>query len=729
MHRLSPATNLRWLMLAWLTCAVATTCCLAQSTTSSLVNFHLPSKPGSTSKQSGLSLDVRDDQLGNGQFGYRCLYFEFHSPTPVTADTQITVRASMSDWSRSRGVTTIEADGQLRAGQQKTTLELRFPQSSEWHYIWWQVWIDAGLDKHLSVDRETPNSIGNTDVSRWRNSQMLMFEPELPKSDPESQTDSSDLLSASGINMMATTHQGDLSDNWLDFTPFDFLYCEIDQLVALAQDNPQQMAALRRWVHAGGVLWVRQQSEDWQELHALEPLFGWPSSQGAIEPDRPIGREPAGVDGWSYVNLRMTQTDEAADGLVEDFDPYAQPITQPPAQRPLYSDAGFVVRRHGWGKVAAFDDKRVSDRRQWRFDKLQMAGMYWQMQAWPQRHGLVPGSANTDFSSWLIPGVGLAPVVAFQVLITLFVLGIGPANYWLLKRAGKLQLMVLTVPAVAIAITLGLLSYGVFADGFATRLRAQSITLLDQQTGDATTWSRLSYYAAFAPQDGLTFSDESAVYTIHPGSIEAYDVNVSQSAREIQWTDTEQQLTNGWLGSRTPTQYLVIEPRTTTAGLAVQQSESGITATNQFDSAAQLLVLQDKDGAWWMAESVPAGEAATLTKVDQPLAVTALRDVLRDREPRFPDAYAAAENSAMMYQQRRRMRRSYNQAGMEYAFVSANQSQLQRRWQELLGLSGGQALDIPPGSYVVVGERALLPVSQDEFPVEEASVHIVIGKY
>ena len=65
--------------------------------------------------------------------------------------------------------------------------------------------------------------------------------------------------------------------------------------------------------------------------------------------------------------------------------------------------------------------------------------------------------------------------------------------------------MVLTVPAAALLITGALLMYGMLSDGFDTRVRSLSITYLDQPHSEAATWNRLSYYAAFAPGDGLFF--------------------------------------------------------------------------------------------------------------------------------------------------------------------------------------------------------------------------------
>ncbi|CAK9037524.1 Uncharacterized protein SCF082_LOCUS22215 [Durusdinium trenchii] len=690
-----------------------------------IIQKRLPAKAKSVSRTSGLYLEVRDDGLGNGQFGYRRVLFDVQSPSPVTADTQITVRATVTNWRRSQSATTIEVDGELLAGQTKTTLELRFPQTFEWHFMWWQVWIDAVPDEQLSIEYEDMHQLSDTGMSRWRNNQMLILDarPPRPPNNSEDTVDGPQIV----MRLDTTQREASVSDNWLDLTPYDFVYCEVSDLLSTARDTPERMAELRKWVHAGGVLWVHQQSEDWRDLHDIEPLFDWQPGEGAIEPAKPEGRQPPGKSGWSYANLRLLGASEEEDGLVADFGSDAQTTQTTQDSTPIYSEDMFVVRRHGWGMVAAFQENFPRTLRQLPRNNRRLANMYWQSQAWPVRHGLIPGSSNAEFSNWLIPGVGLAPVITFQVLITLFVIGIGPANYWLLKRAGKIHLLVLTVPATAAAITLCLLGYGLLSDGFSTRLRAQSITLLDQQTGDATSWSRLSYYAAFAPRNGLTFSDDAAVYTISPGSIEAYDARVHQSARDIQWTDNEQQLANGWLASRTPTQYLVVQPRTTNAGISLDKSGPAPSVTNRFDSAAQLLVVHDEEGVWWIANEVPAGEGVNLEGVKRSEAVAALREVLNDREPRFPEAYAAAENSAILYQQRRNMRRNNSRAGMDYSFVSTSQSLLQRQWKELLGHEG-EALDIPAGSYVVVSDEALLPVSEDTYPVEEASVHIVIGK-
>lgn len=713
-------------MLALVASTVASRFSGAQTLNRNLLQLRLPAKADSVSRTSGLFLEVRDDGLGNGQYGYRRVMFDVQSPKPVTADTQITVRATVTHWHQSQDAITIEADGELLAGQQKTTLELRFPQTFEWQQMWWQVWIDAVPDEELSIQSDKFHTVTDLGISRWRTTELLVLNTGL-----ENRVAPAGKWPASpqrALQVGAAEHEAPLATNWLDLTPYDYVYCDISHLLSTAQDHPERMAALRKWVHAGGILWLQRETDDWQQLHDLEPLFGWQSSEDPIEPAKPEGRKPPGRDGWSYVNLRRMGATEEGDGLVADYGAELQPMQPPPDTTPIYSEDMFVVRRHGWGMVAAFQNDLRRGQRRLQPTKVQLASMYWQMNNWPMRHGLIPGTANAQFSNWLIPGVGLAPVVSFQVLITLFVLGIGPVNYWLLKRAGKLHLMLLAVPVVAVVITVGLLGYGLLSDGVATRLRARSITLLDQQTGDATSWSRLSYYAGFAPRNGLSFSDQAAVYTIYPGSVEVYDPFVNDTPRDIEWVDGEQRLTSGWLASRTPTQYLVIQPRTTTAGLAIEARDSLASARNDFGSQAQLLLVQDEQGTWWLAEDVPASDTTQLKQVEHREAVTALREVLRDREPRLPDALATIDNTGLIYQQQN-MRRNRIQGTMNYGYVASDRGLLQGRWQELLGLAGGEALDLPPRSYVVVSDKALLPLSEDDFPVEESSVHLVIGKW
>ena len=99
--------------------------------------------------------------------------------------------------------------------------------------------------------------------------------------------------------------------------------------------------------------------------------------------------------------------------------------------------------------------------------------------------------------------------------------------------------MVLTVPLAAAVTTAGLFAYAIVADGFDTRVRAHSYTRLDQRSGDAVCWTRLSYYAGLSPGKGLTMPTDVAMYPILPAW--AGDWSVGEQ-RDLVWDANEAKL-------------------------------------------------------------------------------------------------------------------------------------------------------------------------------------------
>ena len=87
---------------------------------------------------------------------------------------------------------------------------------------------------------------------------------------------------------------------------------------------------------------------------------------------------------------------------------------------------------------------------QWMFNTITPARWRWRF-----RQGLSLDFDNPSFDNFLIGDVGLPPVQPYRVLITLFVVLIGPLNYWFLRRHGRLHLLLFTVPAAALVATAG----------------------------------------------------------------------------------------------------------------------------------------------------------------------------------------------------------------------------------------------------------------------------------
>ena len=220
---------------------------------------------------------------------------------------------------------------------------------------------------------------------------------------------------------------------------------------------------------------------------------------------------------------------------------------------------------------------------------------------------------ESNFDSFLISDVGLPPVKSYRVLITLFVIGIGPVNYWLLRRRGRLHLLLFTVPAAAIVVSTALLAYAIVADGFGSHLRARSYTELDQRNREAVSWARLSYYAGISPRGGLVFPTDTAVLPLDRD----LDWRSYKPERTLNWA-SQQSLVRGWLASRTPTQYLTVRPYACQRELLVIESEdgTGCAVENRLDTTIRKLMLRSAAGNLFYGSAIAPRGRLELTALD-----------------------------------------------------------------------------------------------------------------
>jgi len=346
---------------------------------------------------------------------------------------------------------------------------------------------------------------------------------------------------------------------------------------------------------------------------------------------------------------------------------------------------------------------------------------------WDMRHGMTPESNNSEFAKFLVPGVGLAPVTEFEVLITLFVILIGPFNYWLLRRYKKLHLMVLTVPLAAAVTTVALFGYAIISDGFSTRVRAQSFTTLDQTTGEAACWARLSYYSGLAPGGGLLLPADVVVYPILPGwAREAliYD------EKQMDWASNEAKLKQGWLISRTPTQYLSIRSRKTPHRLEVLSAarENKMRVKNELGARIQTLVVTRDDGTMFFGEGIAAAESAHLQPIELDDAIRRVSKLIVDALPQAPAALASNDADLATVLGAPRSRR-YGRYGGQYSSGRLSENLAGDAITGIAGLNGAPALALAPRSYVAitdVGPEVELGVDNAR---EEASFHMIQGQY
>ncbi|MEM6330940.1 MAG: hypothetical protein AAF790_11910 [Planctomycetota bacterium] len=685
--------------------------------------------PKNTSKTTGLMVTI-DTRWSEG-YGYRPVRFEVTSPVPSTTDRTLQLRFRAHDWRLSRqDAGAAEKTIVLPAGQTSIETTLAVPKLFTWYFVSWEVIVDGVKDKALSREPEKftqhptfdfdafvmlrPTRRGSSGVAGLSNALGLM----------QRMTQFGRAEGGFGGLTLALVEKP-LPEDWLLYTSLDVVCMSADELMAAAEDHPAAFDALRRWVRTGGALWVEQTDRGFEKAAEVSELLGLGAGPRFALPEDaegPLADNPE----WrwrQYYWRDPSQGIDYSDAAIE------AELNNRNRRGRLSSSGKFAQAEMGFGAVAVFERnwQRGSGSQSWQRDAF--AG-YWARRAWTQRHGMSPDAANADFSNFLVPGVGLAPVTEFQVLITLFVLVTGPLSFWVLSRRQRTHLMVLTVPITAAVLTAGLVAYALLADGFGVRARARSVTLLDQAAGEQTTWSRRCYYAGMAPRGGLAMPTDTAAYPILPGWNDFDALGTSFRGRSVRWGGGVQQLGRGWLPSRESTQMLTLQSAPTESRIDFLRRGDGLAATNRLGADAELLIVLDDRGGVWLDREVPQESRVTLTKSDALAASNAVRTLVTENLPAPPAGFEAASANPLLDQQiRRRRRQLRREIGVDYAAIAVGDNLLNQVLERLTGLYGSPPLALPPRSYVAITlQNCQTPLGLDDVD-QQGGFHVTIGKW
>ena len=706
---------------------------------------------GDVRQSAGAGLGMSVDTRWVDGPGYRPIGITITPKVPVVADRTLTVEVLVRRFYRSREDLRVVQEIEIPAGSGKIHSTLSVPQMVGWNMYRINVLEGGRVVRGLCQSGGSPYGLDN---NNWSDKlpNILVVGDGLPDTAKigrllsvsefydyfpgaiASGAVASGAVVSGATNAVPTTvarKTSELPNRWIDYTNLDMVCVSFDRLSALAAERSDVFQALVAWTSAGGNLLVYGVGSDWQRLPELESLLGLapgeadrgsnPAARGWTEPDRrQFGRRLRGIGSGS------PETWADAMGVPPGVYPPATtsvpgPVRQPAGPQEPPDRPHFVVRDFGMGLVVALapEDPFPGTAHQWSWVLNTIGSTRW---LWYQRHGMSTMRPNPDFWKFLIPGVGRAPVVAFQVLITLFVLGIGPVNYYLLRRWKRLHLLVVTVPFSAGAITLALFGYAVVADGLGTRLRVRSVTQIDQRRGQAACWSRLSFYAGLAPAGGLTFPADVAVIPLE------YVANDRRAAgRELAW-EGDQRLTSGWLDSRTPTQFLTLRARRSQCGLKLLAPESGgdgLGFSNQLGTPIHQLLIRAEDGGYYWATNVGAGGTTAARPIDPAKAFRQLQRAYREHEPAYPpymDRNSLPDVSG------------YSYSGVWYGRddlpePTVRTSRLEETLRVLRTAVGSQTAALAPGSYVAIVERSPEVVLGTPSAREESSFHVVLGTW
>jgi len=403
------------------------------------------------------------------------------------------------------------------------------------------------------------------------------------------------------------------SASWLSYSGYNGVVVTGDDLrsaPAPVQD------ALWRYVECGGVLLVFGQ---WTAPQQWQSRLSWISAQ-------PLPLAPSDEEGEETGQ-------EKAEAVPEN-----PALTTAPGYKPGKNDLRHYFVGYGmvmvcgdvdasriagsqWGRIIEF----LSDS-----DALRM-GAYWNVDA-----------INRTFP--VVEELG-TPVRGLFLLMLSFAVVIGPVNYVVLARRKKRIWLWWTAPAIAAVASLAVFGYAMLAEGWQATVRAEVMTILDENARRATTVGLTAFYAPLTPSDGLRFSYDTEVTPQLPGRGGYYAFassgGIGGASRTIDWTE-DQHLAGGWVTARVPAHFVVRKSEPRRERLNVRREGSAITVVNGLGAEIKQLWWAAPDGRVYSAENLQAGAGASLKLTDLRTRgeVAGLREAFRsewwDRIKQYP---------------------------------------------------------------------------------------------
>ncbi len=425
----------------------------------------------------------------------------------------------------------------------------------------------------------------------------------------------------------------ELPTNWLELSCYDLIVISLEDLQTLSEKHPARFAAVREWLSTGPVLCVSGVGDDYENLGELENLLklsslpkakkypkylGWSWPDGSLPTTNVLT-----TDGYYDQNGQLMSSSRVGAGAA---------ISSTKANPAKWADdPPFLFRKADLGCLAALPMELNGQVKgtpggptpggpapvvqvpivEWRLLLNATSQTHWR---WSTRHNIASGE-NRWYWQFMIPGVGMAPVISFVFLITLFMILIGPVNYWLVRRLQRTYLLLITVPAGAAIVTLSLFIYALATEGLRVNSRLRSFTQLDNANDRATTVARHSYYASLTPSGGLVFPSSAAAFPLEPVRND-YD----HKSRVLRWEEDGQRLKSGYLYPRTVSQFMLVQPYASTAHLKVTGkagAEDGRTVANGLGCRIQRLIVCDEGDILLTADDIAAGESAALVSKPQ----------------------------------------------------------------------------------------------------------------
>ena len=198
----------------------------------------------------------------------------------------------------------------------------------------------------------------------------------------------------------------DLPSALAGWSAFDLLVIEREELQALKVDDPNRFALLRRWLFAGGNLITTEGGDDFAQRGEIEDLLETPRDDRMVS--QPYVDTHRSWSGWRHPQKRrygrMSNRLRTALRNNEKLDDVEKQLRDIPEESP------FLIRPFGLGQLVVLGGGTDQSTLVWNWVIRSLPA---ESHDWKSRNGLTMTGGNDGFWDFLIPGVGLPPVVAF----------------------------------------------------------------------------------------------------------------------------------------------------------------------------------------------------------------------------------------------------------------------------------------------------------------------------
>ena len=396
-----------------------------------------------------------------------------------------------------------------------------------------------------------------------------------------------------------------LPRNWLGLANTKMLLISLTDL-EIACESEDTCTALRDWVTVGGKLVVHScsRSELRNSPERIRRLLIAETSRDSYSPASPDWLLPTQkiLDFELYITRRQRYygvTPSDAISIGEERTGFS--IQRQIKAVDEFGDGDeFVIQPFNRGHtIAVFDDMTQWKNSQWR-------GLFNSVAALPNHLLREIGADNreqTEVPGFRIPNVGDPPVRAFQVLVSIFVVLVGPVFYYVLSKSGKMHLLYFLAPFLSLLACVGIVTFALATEGLTTVGRVHTVTYLDHRLNSAVQHSRYVFYSPSVPA-ALEFNDQTL----------ALDSRRSSPISYYHFRDDSIYMSGGGMMARTPFQVAATDGFECDQRLVanVNPGDNSISVVNRFEGRVKYAAIHHPQG-WFVVTELASAESRKLT--------------------------------------------------------------------------------------------------------------------